>query len=1237
MIHTAWRTTIAVAMVAGTLPCVSAGAQGRGYEFRGDEIHVDRVDHWSQWRYQNDRVSQLYTRMDSVSIVAGRRAGAGLRLFDITPSGVKPRFFPGKTNYALDAGDFSYIDNVVYVNVEVTGNAAALSNTAGAAKAIDGDRSTYWQPADADFSADGLRNWQIDVNLGRTVWADSIVVVMPAVQEGGTIRVPRIPETASAYEDLSLELRAAVDAFSRRASLDSVVAEVDVITPSGDTLARAGDLVLAAGQQLPADIDRIRVLGALGLVDVAIRDTDDPGDVPKVFALQVSMGKQSGSVSSKSYRYDIVGRGQRAGGARRFVFPLQPLDKADFDQNGLPDVSGTFLHFVRLAIAGSDFDQLEYLGEGDEGLRALEALGAERRGRLVYRRITSGGFEKRIADLLDEAGNVEKTARQLYEELPEGERAPIQYFKRELPRIAEIEVWGRGPNVAYKPQTRAGGTYEDGGLGSTSLAFDGVYVSKWLGNSWDRRYSTGLGGGAQLVCCTMWVDLGATYWIDRIYIGNLTTSENSTEGALFGLWLNGSDGTTLRPMDMSNVQDFWQMESRLAWRDLVSEIHKDNNATRERITSEVFNLQKLRFFEFRNLDPTGRTSGQYSASGFFSEIHMYGEGYPAELTLLSNPIILIPGVAEEDASTVQATRVLSQIFWEAEAVVQRRDPLTGEMLEVSEPLSLHPEVDLQIQTRTSQTIDSLLTYYVVSGLGTASERRQEVDVGEFDATQHLWDQFNAYDVLPETETIRLRPHTTNRDDDGDGLVDEDPVDGSNNDGDRRIDEDGLTGQTGGPNSRGTVTITKHQRNQDDDGDGAQDEDEIDGLDNDGDFLIDEDGKRVSKPRTEPLLDVSPIFAGWSPWSPPYAPTGGEDRALITSPSPRKFLQVRVRIVSRDPLKSARIRSLRADLAPPISTEVVGELAVLTELGVGRPVRELPTLEDYLPPRDVAPLDHQPFAYFLRAAGPDPAVPEVAEGFDEVLIVASTPPEIMGVRVGQVSLVERTSPIDGSTLRRPVATRFVRSYMRADGDDLLRDEDGRPLTVTVGGDSLLLHFPESLNRGSDLLNNAIVEVQFRAQTLKAGTQIEAFVRHSGGQGIFQRVETEGRDATELVSSETVRPVVQYTGDPLGDVGVAKVFSPNGDLVNDELEIEFTILSLREDRPIRVDFYDLSGRRVASATPASGTGVGQSGRVRYTWGGYDRSGRLVPPGVYACRIELATDSGDHTAVRLVRVAY
>ena len=77
------------------------------------------------------------------------------------------------------------------------------------------------------------------------------------------------------------------------------------------------------------------------------------------------------------------------------------------------------------------------------------------------------------------------------------------------------------------------------------------------------------------------------------------------------------------------------------------------------------------------------------------------------------------------------------------------------------------------------------------------------------------------------------------DDDGDGLIDEDPVELVDNDDDGQINEDPIDPQV---DNDGDGQINEDlENNLDDDGDGLIDEDPLEQIDNDGDELIDEDG------------------------------------------------------------------------------------------------------------------------------------------------------------------------------------------------------------------------------------------------------------------------------------------------------------------------------------------------------------------------------------------------------------
>ncbi|MBT5141822.1 MAG: hypothetical protein HN559_15755 [Gemmatimonadetes bacterium] len=1082
-----WGVTLAMV----SLPDLCVAQTGAAYRVVGNSIRVTRASEWNNWIFQNDLVSSLNVPLSEADVVR------------VETDGMRPVLFQREINVAPTAGDFSYTDVVRAGGDTTFGSATVKSNDRLASNVIDDDLSTYWEPDTptnfssrlrdpGDFHIDGLRNWELEVDLGRLVFADSVTIIFPAGQ----------------FEDEFL------------------------------------------------------------------------GEPVKSMALFASMGERFPFPLGNNLRFSLVGQrstgfglgeaAQQAAGLvptpgtdGRYVqmnFPLEPLDRADWDLDGLADITGGFIQYVRVKIIDSDLWRDAYLGAGDEGLVAYEALAAEQRGALVYQRRTAGGL------LVELQADDDFSAEERYETLPEGKRGPILYYVKEVPRISEVKVWARGNNYAYRPERRAGASFEHGGLGAPQLATDGVYDTEWAANTWSPVYVKG----------TAWYDLGATFWVDNISVVNKKINQSHL-GAFLGPEIRVADGTLLKPLNMDTPADFTQLEEALSWDNVISEGHIDNHTPVVRVFQEDFPMRKIRFLQLRDIDITGLRSGRYGSLATLAEIQLYGEGYPTSVWAYSPPISLT------DAQGNFIRKTLPRIAWNGDAIIRDTDPITGELVERIESLDLHPDVRLQIQTRTSDQTDSLFTYFQVV---EASGDRQEVPKDIYDATELEWLAWGIWQTLPTSQR-----HESRTDDDGDGLIDEDP---------------------------------------------------IDLIDNDEDGRIDEDGKKLRRaPRLTTAIDGELAFIGWSEWSESYLPTRGLNQATVTSPNPRKFIQVRINISSENPRKTARIRSLRIDLAPPLALELAGELALLNEQGVTRGLIDLDVLpEDYSPPRDIDPLQAQRFSYFTRASAPDPTVPD---GFNEILVVTPLAASLTGVRIGQVRVAEEASPLDPTQmLTSAVTTRFDRAFA-AGVDGVLRDTDGVALTrvATQTPDSIWVRFPFSLNDNASSRSHALIEVQFESQNFREGIEVASFVRSTNSEeGVFQRVDADTEDATELVDSSTARvSLATLGGSLLQGVVMQPVFTPNGDGINDELSVQFTLLKVLEERPMEVMFYDLSGRLVGEGKNASvtETGTGKVGEQLFTWDGRDLGGNVVAPGIYLVRIKVEADDKDNLSTRLVHVAY
>lgn len=117
----------------------SAPVWAQGYRLEPNQLIISESD-WPGWNFPAGSV-------------------------DFSAEGVRPHFVQRQINAALNAGAFSRED--------VTGGIRrAGTNFAGAAQLMDGLEETYWEPGlDAP-----LRDWWVEVDLGRVVWAEKVVV-----------------------------------------------------------------------------------------------------------------------------------------------------------------------------------------------------------------------------------------------------------------------------------------------------------------------------------------------------------------------------------------------------------------------------------------------------------------------------------------------------------------------------------------------------------------------------------------------------------------------------------------------------------------------------------------------------------------------------------------------------------------------------------------------------------------------------------------------------------------------------------------------------------------------------------------------------------------------------------------------------------------------------------------------------------------------------------------------------
>ena len=131
---------------------------------------------------------------------------------------------------------------------------------------------------------------------------------------------------------------------------------------------------------------------------------------------------------------------------------------------------------------------------------------------------------------------------------------------------------------------------------------------------------------------------------------------------------------------------------------------------------------------------------------------------------------------------------------------------------------------------------------------------------------------------------------------------------------------------------------------------------------------------------------------WSIWSEAYTASG----ELFSSPSPRQYVQLEVRLFADDPQVAPRLSALHLNMENPIALQTRGEVH----------------------PHQVQPGNEEEFTYFIM-----PTFGGRSQGFDRLTLNASVPVEFTGLQIGDQQVTGELSQSDeGFVLRLPAEIR-----------------------------------------------------------------------------------------------------------------------------------------------------------------------------------------------------------------------
>ena len=349
-------------------------------------------------------------------------------------------------------------------------------------------------------------------------------------------------------------------------------------------------------------------------------------------------------------------------------------------------------------------------------------------------------------------------------------------------------------------------------------------------------------------------------------------------------------------------------------------------------------------------------------------------------------------------------------------------------------------------------------------------------------------------------------------------------------------------------------------------------------------------QRASLPRRESLSVRYPNQrsvvlddeTNWSPWSSPYRSSGQLNR----SPDGRQYLQFRATFLTDDVLSIGRLDSLQFEVSPLLASSLVGEVSLAGAASTGLTTEAQPA---------EFPVGERRQLHFDIAAD----FSSDLQGFDAVRLTVPFGTRFEGLRMGDADLV-------------------------AVVPDSVWPGDG----IAIDGELFISFASNRVSRDNDVpVRIALESSLFTSSTIFAGEVIDA-----ASANLPQSVD--GGDARDDVHTNSLQVFSRDARTTVLD-GVRLMqpaLTPNGDRVNDEIHVEFSVLFV-DEADVTVKVYDVAGRYIAILAAEN---RGRSAQ-QVSWDGLDDDRNLVPPGLYLLVIEVNTQREIARQLLTVPVVY
>ena len=315
-----------------------------------------------------------------------------------------------------------------------------------------------------------------------------------------------------------------------------------------------------------------------------------------------------------------------------------------FQSSADPTWSGKLVQTIRIVVTDTRGGRAEQISEDK-----WEALPLAERGDVTY-------FVR------DFAGSEEPVDETTYNALEEARQGRRDFFRRELPRLAEMEVWGWGDNISLG-LVDGGGSLDLDVAGKSPLAgFDGEENTSYQHNTRDP-----LNPGASILT----IDIGGTVWLDQIRIV----------------------GSNMRGFVMRASSGARDAQGNMRWQTITLEQHENNLDLGffRRLNNILSPSRKTRFLDLVTLaNFEGYDHDRYRFWPRFHEIMLYSSGVPAE-AIIESDLIDLPGL-----------RTLGAVTWQAETP---------------------PGTEVEIRTRSGDQLIQKVRYFKTDGVEVGSEEQ----------------------------------------------------------------------------------------------------------------------------------------------------------------------------------------------------------------------------------------------------------------------------------------------------------------------------------------------------------------------------------------------------------------------------------------------------------------------------------------------------------------------------------